>query len=193
MAVSPLPRAHRAAGSYQLKGFVERALSLALARGRPLLARSRGYSSYVIADLKASTHSDLAPLLRIVGRTGGPVPGLATSPTPEHPNAEQVRWAEALRITINERNDQLWMLVHPDLWIWPPRARRDAQDFMEQRRRDRFNRKYNEILDAWLRVVLGSHKRRAKIDVAPFEGGDAIENPRFVLGSRTAFTRMIQR
>lgn len=193
IAIAPLPVAYRAASNYQLKGFVERALSLALARARPLLARSRGYSSYVIVDLKASAHPDLAPLSRIVGRTSGSVQGLATSPTPEHPKAEQVRWAEALRVTVNERNDQLWMLVHPDLWIWPPRARRDAQDFMEQRRRDRFNRKYNEILDAWLRVVLGSHKRGAKIAIAPFDGSDAIENPRFVLGSRTAFTRRIQR
>ena len=104
-----------------------------------------------------------------------------------------MRWAEALRITVDERNGQLWMLVHPDLWIWPPRARRDAQNFMEQRRRDRFNRKYNEILNAWLRVVLGDHRRRAKVELSTFDDGDDVENPRFVLGSRTAFARKAPR
>ena len=102
---------------------------------------------------------------------------------------EKVRWAEALRITIDERNGQLWMLVHPDLWIWPPRARRDAQDFIEHRRRYRFNHKYNEILNAWLRIVLGDHRSPTKVELSAFDGGDDVENPRFLLGSRTAFTR----
>ena len=193
IAVARVPTGLRAAGNYHLKGFLERALSLSLARGRPLLARNRGYAAYVIADHKAPLHPNLAPLSKIVGRIAGPVPGLSAPPTPEHPGTEQVRWAEALRITVNERNARLWMLVHPDLWIWPPRARRDAQDFMAQRRRDRFNRRYNEILDAWLRVVLGNYRHRAEIDLSPFDGGDDVENPHFVLSSRTAFARRARR
>ena len=193
IAIARVPKELRAAGNYHLKGFLERALSLSLARGRPLLARTRRYSAYVIADRKAATHPDLAPLSRLVGCTSGPVPGLSIPPTPQHPDAEQVRWAEALRITVDERNGQLWMLVHPDLWIWPPRARRDAQDFMEQRRRERFNRKYNEILNAWLRVVLGDHRHPAKVELSTFDDGDDVENPRFVLSSRTAFARKAPR
>ena len=192
IAVAQLPTHLR--GARHIKGFLARALSLSLVRGRPLLTRNRGYSAYVIADRKAPNHPDLAPLSRIVRRTDGTVPGLATAPTPEHPNAEEVRWAEALRITVDERNGQLWMLVHPDLWIWPPRARRDAQDFMAERRRDRYNRKYNDLLDAWLRVVvLGDRPGPAKIELSPFDDGDDVENPRFVLSSRTAFARRAQR
>ena len=193
IGIACVPKELRADGNYHLKGFLERALSLSLARGRPLLARTRRYSAYVIADGRVAVHRDLAPLAGLVGRTSGLVRGLFTAPTPEHPAAEQVRWAEALRVTVDERNGQLWMLVHPDLWIWPPRARRDAQDFMEQRRRDRFNRKYNEILDAWLCVVLGHYGRGARVELSAFDEGDDVENPRFVLCSRTAFARKVPR
>ena len=50
IAIARVPKELRAAGNYHLKGFLERALSLSLARGRPLLARTRGFSAYVIAD-----------------------------------------------------------------------------------------------------------------------------------------------
>ena len=193
IAEAHVPRELRATGYHHVKGFLERALSKSLARGRPLLARTRGYSAYVIVDLHAPSQTNLAPLSQIVDRTSGFVPGLSTSPTPEFPNAEPVRWAEALRITVDERNGQLWLLVHPDLWVWPPRARSDAQDFMHQRRRDRRNRKYNELLDAWLQVALGPHQRGAEIELSPFDTGDEVENPRFLLGSRTAFTRRLRR
>ena len=188
----PVPSDLRAPENYAVKGFLERALSLSLARGRPLLVRDRGPSAYLIANFHATSRSDLAPLSQIVGPTGGHVPGLFTTPTPEQPTAEQVQWAEALRISVNERNGRLWMLVHPDIWIWPPRARRDAQDFMNHRRRDRLNRKYNQLLDAWLRVVLGQHQRGSEIRLSPFDAGDDVENPRFLISSRTAFTRRLR-
>ena len=188
----PVPRNLRNLENYPIKGFLERALSLSLIQGRPLLARDRGYSAYVIANLHATSAADLAPLSQIVGTTGGDVPGLFTTPTPERPMAEQVQWAEALRISVDERNGRLWMLVHPDLWIWPAHARRDAQDFMGQRRRDRLNRKYNELLDAWLRVVFGQYRRASAIRLSPFDAGDDIENPRFLISSRTVFTRRLR-
>ena len=187
----PVPSDLRAPENYPVKGFLERALSLSFARGRPLLVRDRGPSAYVIANFHATSRSDLAPLSQIVGPTGGDIRGLFTTPTLKQPTAEQVQWAEALRISVNERNGRLWMLLQPDLWIWPARARKDAQDFMDQRRRDRFNRKYNQLLDAWLRVALGQHQRASEIRLSPFDGGDDVENPRFVISSRTAFTRRL--
>ena len=188
-----VPTTLRAPGNLHVKGFIERALSMSVARGRPLVTRTRGRSGYAIADLRADSHADLEPLSSVVGRTGGFVSGLSTSPTPEFPKTERVRWSEALRITVTERNGQLWLLIHPDLWIWPPRARRDAQEFMDRRRRDRLNRKYNELLDAWIEVVLGPRRRGDVVEVSPFDTGDEIENPKFLIGRRTAYTRRLSR
>ena len=192
IAEAPVPSDLGAPENYHIKGLLERALSLSLARRRPLLVRTRGQAAYLIANPHAASRSHLAPLSAIVGNTGGTVPGLFTTPTAEHPKAEQVKWAEALRISVNQRCGRLWMIVHPDLWIWPPRARRDAQDFMEHRRRDRLNRKYNRLLDAWLRLAFGHHQLGSQIQLSPFDSGDDVENPRFVLSSRTAFTRRLR-
>ena len=186
-----IPSDLRSPENYHIKGLLERALSLALARHRPLLARARSRAAYLIADPHAASRSDLAPLSAIVGGTSGTVRGLFTTPTAEHPQSERVEWAEALRISVDQRHGRLWMTVHPDLWIWPPWARRDAQGFMEHRRRDRLNRKYSQLLDAWLRLALGDHQPGSQIELSPFDGGDDVENPRFVLSNRTAFTRRL--
>ena len=187
-----VPSDLRAPENYHIKGFLERALTLSLARDRSLLARTHGRSAYLIANPRAASSSDLEPLSAIVGDTGGTVHDLLTTPTAEHPKAEQVGWAEALRISVDQRLSRLWMIVHPDLWIWPPRARRDAKAFMEHRRRDRLNRKYNRLLGAWLRLALGHHQPGTQVHLSPFDSGDGVENPRFLLSSRTAFTRRLR-
>ena len=176
-----------APGARHLKGFFQQALAKSLAKGRPLLPRTRGYSAYLIADRHADPAGPLRPLADLVGPTAGTVPGLSTSPTPEFPEPVPVRWAESLRVVVDDRNGQLWLLVHPDLWIWPQRARHDAQDFMERRRRDRLNRRYNELLDAWLAIVLGPPA--GEVELSPFDHADPTENPRFLLGRRTAYAR----
>lgn len=176
--------------NYHIKGLLERAISKSLVRDRPLITRNRGHSAYAIVDNRAS-RSRLTPLFEVVGPTNGVVPGLSTPPTLEFPESKPVRWAEALAVTVDERDGQLWLLVHPDLWIWPSRSRRDARDFIAWRRRDRFNKKYNELLDAWLRLILGEHRPAAEVSLSPFGTGDDVENPRFVLSTRTAFSRRL--
>lgn len=172
--------------NYHVKGFLERALALSLTRRGPLLTREHRSAFYLIANSRATSSPDLAPLSSIVGDTNGVVRGLFTSPTPEHPEREEVRWAEALRISISQADGRFWMLVHPDIWIWPPRTRRDAQDFMQRRRSSRFNAKYNDLLDAWLHVVLGKHPPSSSISLSAFNDGSDKENPQFVLNTRTA-------
>ena len=103
IGVKDFPKDIRVAENYHVKGFLERALSLSLTRERPLLARSRGFSAYLIVNSHASSPSDLAPLSDIVNDTSGVVPRIFTTPTPQYPRAEPVRWAEALRISVNEK------------------------------------------------------------------------------------------
>jgi len=81
-------------------------------------------------------------------------------------------------------------LIEPDIWIWPRRARESAVGFLDQRRGDRYNTKYNRLLDAWIRVILGD-ERDAQVTVRPFEGGSDSENPVFTIGTRTGFSRRL--
>jgi hypothetical protein len=101
-----------------------------------------------------------------------------------------VTWSEALRLSFDIKGGKAWLVVDPDIWIFPRRARELAVAFLDQRRGDRYNIKYNRLLDAWIRVILGD-QRDADVTVQPFEGGNDAENPSFTIGTRTGFSRKV--
>jgi SIR2-like protein len=179
------------ATNLQIKGFIEEAVVAALARGKPLVKRTNRTSSFVIATPQDDRISELSPITKITGRTAGIISGLIAPPDEFHPEAERVSWAECARVSVEQKNRRHWIVVEPDVWIWPTRARRLATDFLGERRKDRFNAKYNALLDAWIKVLLGTTERNTVSTVSSFEKGNLTENPRFEIGSRSAFTRRV--
>lgn len=172
-----------------IKGFMEEGIAMALARGRPLLVRRRGLSPILIADAHADDQTPLDALKSVVGRLTGQVTGLFAPVDEEHPAPEKIFWAEAVRVALTQKNGATWLMVDPDLWIWPPRARETAREFLDERRRDRLNAKFDRILTAWAKVLTGTVERGASVQLAAFDGQDADANPNFVIGSRTGFSR----
>ena len=168
-----LPPDIGAPDNLHIKGFVEEALCSALARGKPLLSRTTRTSSFLIADPHAQDQGGLDPLFDVVGKESGTITGLFTPVTEAHPTPEQVTWAEAVRVSVDCKDGKVWLLIDPDIWIWPPRARKSAAKFMEQRRSDRYNNKYNELLDAWIRVILDTDKRDSEVSLSAFGQGTA--------------------
>ena len=164
-----------------------------IARGRPLLSRTRRTSTTLIADPHAQDKSLLDPVVRAVGKLSGTVSGLFAPRTDEHPEPAKVSWAEAVRVSIIQKQGETWAVLDPDIWVWPPRAREVATDFLDERRKGRFNNKFNVLLDAWAHVLVGTETRRTDVMVRAFEDEDAAANPAFVLGSQTAFARRLQR
>ena len=171
-----------------LRGFVEEALARALARGRPLLSRSTARGTYLVAQSSATQQDVSQRLATAVRDIDGVVPSLKTTPTPEHPEPTDVTWAEALRIAVDQRQGASWVLLEPTIWIWPQRARRDARQFLDQRRSDRFNAKYDAIISAWIPIILGTDKRNVEIAVQAFDGDQDVGNPVFRIGTRTAYS-----
>lgn len=171
-----------------LKGFIEEAIVWALSRGKPLIRQSTRQGSFLIASPGAPTKDALAPLAKVVSATGDNVPGLKTAPT-DGGVPEQVRWAEALRVSLEFKNGRHWLLIDPDIWIWPRFARKDATDFIDARRKDRFNSKHDALLSAWIQIILGTSKANATVSVKAFTSGSDPANPSFTIGSRTAYTR----
>jgi hypothetical protein len=109
----------------------------------------------------------------------------------DHPAQERVTWAEAVRISIDFRDGHLWLLLEPDVWIEPARARKLAVKFLDSRRGDRYNKKFNALLDAWVQIVLGSVERNTEVAVSLLDDTVSAENPSFRISSRTAFARRI--
>jgi len=180
-----------APGNLHVKGFVEEALCVALSRNKPLLARTNRTSAYLIADPHTEDVGAFEPLSQVVGKTSGIIPGLFATAHPDDIKPQQVSWSEAVSVSIDYKNGQLWLLIDPDVWIWPRNARKDAREFLDKRRSDRFNKKYNELLDAWREIILGTGALNAEVSVSTFAEGDEVENPVFIIGSRTAFSRRL--
>jgi hypothetical protein len=174
-----------------LKRFLEEALCAAIIREKPLLTRTHGQNAFIIADAHAQDQSAFAALAQITGKVHGQIDGLVAPTDDQHPNPERVRWAEALRVSLDLRDGKFWLIVDPDIWIWPSRARRVADEFMDKRRGDRFNKKYNQLLDAWVRVIVGTDARNTEVTVSTFASGSAAENPSFSFGTRTGFSQRL--
>jgi hypothetical protein len=194
VGVSPaqVPADLEAAGQQHFKAFVETALCRALARGKPLRSHITRHGPYLIADSRPEARAPLKPLAAILaGPTCGTIANLLTPVTEEFPSPEQVAWSEAVLVSVEFKDGKAWLLLAPDIWIWPRRARHLAVNFMEKRRGGRFNNKHNALLDAWIQVILGAGERGFEVSVRPFDAGDEQENPSFTIGSRTAYSRRL--
>ena len=137
-------------GNQHFKGFIETALCAALAKGRPVFSRTTRTSAFLIADPRPDARAHLRPLADVVGATAGTVAGVLAPPTDPHKEPEKVTWSEALRLSFDIKDGKAWLLIDPDIWIFPRRARELAVAFLDHRRGDRYNIKYNRLLDAWI-------------------------------------------
>ena len=180
-----------APGNLHVHGFVEEALCKALARERPLVSRKTRDDAVLIVDSKAMDVGALDPLFQVVGKCHGTVDGVFAPITDAHPHAAKVTWAECLRISLDYKEDRLWLQFDPDVWIWPTRAREASVKFLDQRRGSRFNKVYNQLLNAWIRILFASGDRNAEIEVSAFNIGSETSNPKFKLSNRTGFARRL--
>ena len=177
--------------SLQIRSFFKDALCRALVLNKPLLYRAMRYKTFLIADSSADNKNKLDPLAKITGKISGCVPNLLVPVDNQYPKAEPVRWAEAVQVSLDVKNGNLWVLLNPDIWIWPPRARKISADFIENRRKNRFNKKFNDLIGAWIQIILGTNERNAKVTVSAFAQGSEAENPSFCLTTRTAFSKRL--
>ncbi|MBW9088152.1 SIR2 family protein [Rhizobium wenxiniae] len=191
LSETALPADYQAPENLHFKPFIEEALILALTRGRPLLPRMKPSSGFIIADPYAEDVGSLSPLQQIVGKTSGTISGLFSPVTEFRLEPDKVRWAESLRVSLDRKEGRDWLLLEPDIWIWPPHARAVATNFLDERKAKRFNGKHNELLQAWTNIILDSDRRNADLAFRPFENGDDAENPTFKVSTRTAFSRRL--
>jgi len=192
MAETDVPADLGSPNNLYVKGFMEELCCKALARGKALRSRVSGPAVYLVADASNNRQEQLQSLTSLVRSVSGDVPGLMTPVTDDHHVPEKVTWAEAARVSVDYKDGKLWLLIEPDIWIEPPRARRLAVNFLDKRRGGRFNKEFNALLDAWVHIVLGTPERNADVALRPFDEGTGAENPSFTISSRTAFTRRNQ-
>ncbi|MAM94755.1 SIR2 family protein [Parvibaculum sp.] len=178
------------ASHLHLKGFIEQAIATALQRGLPLIRRSDRSGTSLIVDRHAQSTVALEAVRQCVGGfLHGQIGGLMTTPTQEHPVREQVYWAESIRVDLQRISGRHWLVLSPGVWIWPKWARKDAVAFLDRRCGDRFNKKADALLSAWIALLLPGDRRGVDHELTAFNGAVGPGNPRFVINDRTAFSR----
>jgi hypothetical protein len=183
---------HDLQNNLPMKGFIERGIGLALMRGKPLLLRTWRGGSVLIIDRARPAPELTKELSHYVGGTlFGKIPGLMTLPTDADPQREDVWWAEAIKIDLEETDGKFWLLLKPIVWFWPKRARIQAVDFLDKRTGGRFNKPADALLSAWIRLLFPAADKGADFVLAPLEEPQDTGHPHFTINGRTAFSRRV--
>ena len=175
-------------GRMQIKRFVEDAAGRCFAASCPLLLRRNRSGLHLIIDNGTRDVGGLEKLQQVCGKLWGTIPGLSVPETDWHDAAEKVDFAEALQFSLSIVEGQMWLLLRPDVWIWPPFARRYAVDWLDQRKKDRRNDVFDELLSAWVSVLLDDPDKGATVQISLHDGDASPSNPCFLLSSRTGYS-----
>lgn len=174
--------AQSVATSTFVKSFFEEAIATALCRDKPLFRRRTRYAYYAVVRDDAAKDDRFSDLRNVLGFSNNP--GVIAGNVR---GIHGVTWAEAVSIRLEERDGRLWVMLSPDIWIKPLARRKEATDFMRQQRSMRYNRKAYHLLDAWIRILLGSVGSGDAVKVSCFP--DTEFSAVFEIGTRTAYSR----
>jgi len=164
-----------------VRSFFEQAMVQALCWEKPLNLHRRNRTYYAVANVEHRDSVSLRPLEDALsfrkrpGSLSGTVPGL-----------NGASWAEALSLKLEVRNDSLWLLTRPDIWIIPQSMRENATDFLRARKLYRYNRQSYALLDAWITLILGPVGKGLEVEVCCFPDSDY--PAKFRISTRTGYS-----
>ena len=170
-----------------IKRFLEDGIARAFCRQRPLLQRRRRSGVFLIVDRKTQDVGILKGLSDEVRKTTGVVPGLSVPETEHHERVDKVHFAEAVHLSLGYADDRLWLLLKPDVWIWPAFARQYATQFLDTYKADRLNYKHDRLLSAWIGILSDHAGKNVEVTISPFDGEVGFTNPAFGFSTQTGF------
>jgi len=173
------------------RAFLIRALARGIVRDKPLKLRKKHGAYYAVISSLHEKFSDIEPKLKEALKTydfNTNKQVLPASLAGRVPNLDETYWMEAAEITLDFYDEKFWLVVRPDIWIEPDIRRKDAKDFLTNRKRNRYNATQNLLIDAWKEILLGFDKETT---VKAFED-NVDNNPIFVISSTTAFSQRQQ-
>lgn len=167
--------------SMTMRSFFERALAASLCNKRPVFMRFSHKSFYAVINHEMLANPLLSALKKAVADKGVSEGNLVGK------LADNVFWAEACEIRLEIRNSHLWLMLKPTIWIKPDDQRKNYVEFLKKRRAHRYNMAANNILDAWIKILLGN---QVTGEISELKCYDDSEYPvTFKINSRTAYSK----
>lgn len=152
------------------------AFALAIQAAGPFLIKRSNSSHVLVLDSSRASFPNLVRLKNCTGSLGGIVAKTG------------IVWSEALRFCLDYRLGKLWLLIEPTIYLDymnETENRHIANDFVRERLATRYNRQWNELIEAWLFLLFGDEKERQLTSFAIMDGIDAS----FTIGRITGFSR----
>lgn len=169
------------ASSGAIKAFFEEALVRALCHDKPLMIRRKDRTWFAVVDHNEVKNPLLRPILQAISSPSGS--GLLSGPVPKVTGAF---WGECVSIKLEERNQAVWLLIRPDVWITPMTLRDEAKTFLRERKLRRWNAQAYGLLDAWINLLLGSTGKAQEAQVSCLQSTDY--PIAFMVNTRSAYS-----
>lgn len=162
------------------QSFFENGLVRCLVEGKPLF-RHFDHGHYITVDHSKSSDVLFDSLKLAVGYHGqkGNIHGRV-------PDKENVFWSEAVKLRTEVKCGIYWLFLTPTIWINPSSERQNLQDFLRKKKLKRWNATANNLLDAWIKLLLGDGKSEI-VETSCFA---VAKYPiKFGINTRTAYSR----
>lgn len=146
-------------------GLLYDAIVHAIRKTRPVLVRRARGEHVLVVDPAQVSNPLLADLKKAVR---GPLVGTVVGGNSE--------WAEAVRLRMEFRHGNLWLIYEPYVWSLPTDdevADQARKNFVREKQVPRYNRIWNDMLRAWANVLTGGDKESWLTSIGTSDGVDA--------------------
>jgi hypothetical protein len=165
-----------------IRGLLYDSIVRALAKDLPLRPVRRGPQHFLTVGGQREKEARLRPLVAITKRVFGEIPQTTLS------------WAEAIAIRLEYAKDRFWLVLEPTVLAsrvsdeHTVEERRRRKEFVRERLATRYNKKWNQLLDAWIAVLSGGGEKWTVTTLGLTQGVDAS----FTIHATTGFSRRQQ-
>lgn len=157
----------------------ERALAVALGNHPALhLTRSRKFT--LIPKREVATDSVFQPIINALSNTKFSA-NMRTS------KGGNVSWCEAIEISLESRNDKLWLALKPTIWVEPREERQNHSEALKNALKFRYNKQSSALLNAWITVIFQNQKTNSDVVISAYS--DEEFPVQFTINTRTAFSK----
>jgi len=148
-------------------GLLYDALVVAIQREIPVRVERKRHSYYLIIPKDQINNDHFQSLRTTTFNLAGQVPQTT------------MQWAEAIRLRLEYKFDKLWLLIIPSIWLDRSATATVeeidlADEFVRERLATRYNNKFSDVLDGWIKIIVGNSENKKVSAYEIQDGVDAV-------------------